>query len=130
MIAALSGGAASLRVLQTIVGLRRLLSGLFGAALSLACVGATPSSHGADHHGWASAEQAAIVQSGRGEAHLAHVTQGRAATGVPAVTPLALVSTAHGLRRPQRWTRASLLHEVAVFPADNRCTHAARGPPA
>jgi len=105
---------------------RRVLTGLFAAALALAGAAVAPV-RAERPGGWASAEQAALVQTGRADLRLVRSSEGRGAPKPPFLGLLPVV----GALQPARVVALTALTGAPVRPSMTaRAAHGARAPPA
>jgi hypothetical protein len=104
---------------------RRVLTGLFAAALALAGAAVAPAS-AERPAGWVAAEQAALVQTGRAELRLVRASEGR---GAPQHSFLGLLPVV-GALQPARAVALTAPTGAPARPSTTaRAAHGARAPP-
>jgi hypothetical protein len=105
---------------------RRVLSGLFVAALALAGAAVAPV-HAERPAGWVSSERAALVQTGRADPRLTRVGEGRSAFQHQLLGLLPVVGALHPWRPVALSTAASVCASLSTAAG---AAHGARAPPA
>jgi hypothetical protein len=105
---------------------RRVLTGLFAAALALAGAAVAPV-HAERPAGWVSAERAALVQTGRADPRLTRVGEGRSAFQHQLLGLLPVAGALHPWRPVALTTSAGAPVRVSTAAG---AAHGARAPPA